>query len=59
MGIEGTKIEDATYVPPSSERVNDLIDNLVKFIQNPPGRIPVLVQCAMIHLYVIHYILIV
>ena len=49
IGVEGTKIEDATYVPPSSEYITELLDGLDKFIQSPPGRIPVLVQCAMIH----------
>ena len=49
IGVEGTKIDDATYVPPPSEYVNDRMEDLVKFIQDPPGRIPVLVQCAMIH----------
>jgi Fic family protein len=49
IGLEGTKIEDATYVPPPSQDVAHLMDDLVKFIQEPPGRIPVLVQCAMVH----------
>lgn len=49
IGIDGTKIDDATYVPPPSEYVDDRMDDLVKFIQDPPGRIPVIVQCAMIH----------
>ena len=49
IGIEGTKIEDARYVPSLPEHVNQLMADLEKFIQNPPGRIPVLVQCAMLH----------
>jgi Fic family protein len=49
IGIEGTKIEDATYVPPPPEYVNELLLGLENFIQNPPGRISVLVQCAMLH----------
>jgi Fic family protein len=49
IGIEGTKIQDATYVPPPPEYVNELLVNLEEFIQHPPGRIPVLIQCAMIH----------
>ncbi|MEO9295166.1 MAG: Fic family protein [Nitrososphaera sp.] len=49
IGIEGTKIEDATYVPPAPEFLEQLLSDLEKFIQNPPGRIPVLIQCAMIH----------
>lgn len=49
IGVEGTGIEDATYVPPAPEYLNDLLGSLEKFIQNPPGRISVLVQCAMMH----------
>jgi Fic family protein len=49
IGIEGTRIQDATYVPPAPEYLNDLLKGLEKFIQNPPGRISVLVQCAMMH----------
>jgi Fic family protein len=49
IGIEGTKIDDATYVPPAQEHIEKLLLDLEAFIQNPPGRIPVLVQCAMVH----------
>ena len=49
IGVEGTKIEDATYVPPPPEHVDELLVGLEKFIQYPPGRISVLVQCAMLH----------
>ncbi len=49
IGKPGTRIEDATYVPPPPEKINELLVDLEKFIQNPPGRIPTLVQLAMIH----------
>lgn len=49
IGVEGTMIEDATYVPPAPEHLGDLLAALEKFIQKPPGRISVLVQCAMVH----------
>ncbi|MGH9992578.1 MAG: Fic family protein [Nitrososphaera sp.] len=49
IGVPGAKIEDATYVPAPPEYVNELVGDLEKFIQNPPGRIPVLIQCAMMH----------
>jgi Fic family protein len=49
IGKPGTAIEDATYVPPPPEYVNQLLADLERFIQHPPGRISVLVQCAMIH----------
>ena len=49
IAVEGTPIQDATYVPPPVEHIHELLSGLVEFIQNPPGRIPVLVQGAMIH----------
>ena len=49
IGPEGTKIEQATYVPPLAEKIPDLLKNLDDFIQNPPGRMPPLVQCAVLH----------
>lgn len=49
IGIEGTKIEDATYVPPAPEHLGQLLSDLEQFIQKPPGRIPVLIQCAIVH----------
>lgn len=49
IGVEGTKIEDATYVPPAPEYLQQLLADLELFIQKPPGRIPVLIQCAIIH----------
>jgi Fic family protein len=49
IGLAETKIDTASYVPPPPEYVDDLIQTLVDFINNPPGLIPPLVQCAMIH----------
>ena len=49
IGSEGTKIENATYVPPPPEYMDELLMGLEQFIQSPSGRIPVLMQCAMIH----------
>jgi Fic family protein len=49
IGVPGTKIQDATYVPPAPEYVYSLLKELEEFINNPPGRIPVLIQCALIH----------
>jgi Fic family protein len=43
------RIQDATYVPPSAEYVEALLKSLEGFIQKSPGRIPVLVQIAVIH----------
>lgn len=49
IGIPGTKISDATYVPPPAESIVELLKDLVSFINNPVDRIPVLLQCAVIH----------
>jgi len=49
IGPENTKIEDARYVPPPVEFAQDLLADLEQFIQKPPGVIPVLVQCAIVH----------
>jgi Fic family protein len=49
IGVPGTKIQDATYVPPPPEYIHELLKKLEEFINNTPGRIPVLIQCAMIH----------
>lgn len=49
IGIPGTKISDATYVPPPAESIVELLKDLVSFINNPVDRIPVLLQCAIIH----------
>jgi Fic family protein len=43
------RIQDARYIPPSAEYVEELLNSLEEFIHNPPGRIPPLVQIAMIH----------
>ena len=42
-------IQYARYVPPPPEYLEGLLKSLEKFINSPPGLIPPLVQCAMIH----------
>lgn len=49
IGPEGTKIVDATYVPPPPEYVDDLLLDLEKFINVPPSYMPPLIQCAIMH----------
>jgi Fic family protein len=49
IGIEGTPIDAATYVPPPPEYVKDLLVDLEDFIQHPRGRMAPLVQIALIH----------
>jgi len=43
----GIKIEQATYVPPSAEKINDLVCNLEKYIHSDEKDL--LVQLAIIH----------
>lgn len=49
IGSEGSKIEDAVYVPPTPDCLNDLLLDVEKFIRAPPYGISPLVQCAFIH----------
>ena len=47
IGKLGANIENATYIPPTAERINDLMSNLEKYIHNDEK--DVLVQLAIIH----------
>jgi Fic family protein len=49
IGPEGSKIEDAIYVPPPPHCLQDLLLDLEKFIRSPPPGISPLVQCAFVH----------
>lgn len=49
IGPEGSKIEDAVYVPPAPYYLKEILSEAEKFIQRSPERIPVLIQCALIH----------
>lgn len=49
IGYANCRIEDASYVPPAVHRLDDLLENLVRFITDPPKNIPVLVRCALTH----------
>lgn len=49
IGPEGTKIIDATYVPPPPEYVTDLLLDMEKFIHEPVPYMPPLIQCAIMH----------
>ncbi|MGI0088481.1 MAG: Fic family protein [Nitrosotalea sp.] len=49
IGPEGTKIADATYVPPPPEYVLGLLSDLEKFIHEPQPYMPPLIQCAIMH----------
>lgn len=47
IGKPGASIEQATYVPPSAEKLNDLMSNLEKYIHGEEKDL--LVQLAIIH----------
>jgi Fic family protein len=49
IGPEGSKIEDAIYVPPPPDCLEDLLLDVEKFIRSPPPGISPLVQCAFVH----------
>ncbi|MDA0770090.1 MAG: Fic family protein [Chloroflexi bacterium] len=48
IGVEGTPIEDARFVPPPSELLRDLILDLEKFA-NEELDMPPLIRCALLH----------
>ena len=49
IGVEYSRIKDATYVPPPPEKVDEKMHELESFLQKPDPEIPVLIQCALIH----------
>ncbi len=49
IGKEGSRIDDAIYVPPSPEKLNEKLSEIESFVQDPTAGIPVLIQCALIH----------
>lgn len=48
IGSPGDTIETATFVPPPPDQVGPLLDDLERFIHDPP-RLPPLVQAALVH----------
>ena len=49
IGYANSRIENASYVPPAVHRLDDLLENLARFVTDPPRNIPVLVRCALAH----------
>ena len=49
IGREGVSIDDAVYVPPIPDFINEKLVELINFIQKPQEGIPSLIQCAMMH----------
>ena len=49
VGRGSSGIKDATYVPPTPEKVPDLMDNLLDFMNGPSRRFTPLLQCAIVH----------
>jgi Fic family protein len=48
LGRQGQVIADARFVPPPQTEINQLLSDFEKFL-NFPGKIPVLVQVALMH----------
>lgn len=46
--IGGTSINNASYIPPSTEYMNNLLDNFEKFLHTE-DKIPILIRTALIH----------
>lgn len=49
IGHQNSRIEDAKYVPPAPHLLDDLLSDMMQFVMNPPLKMPVLVQCALVH----------
>lgn len=49
IGPEESKIEDAIFVPPPQDCLQDMLVQLEQFIEHPKERIPVLIQTALVH----------
>ena len=47
--IGGSSLKDAYYIPPSSEKVSELMADLEKFVNNKKLNIPELVKIAIVH----------
>ena len=48
-GYANSRIENAVYVPPAAHLLDDLLKDLMEFLEEPPKGIPILVQCALAH----------
>lgn len=49
IGYANSKIEDAIYVPPAVRLLDDLLEDLVGFVNSLPSGMPILVKCALAH----------
>lgn len=49
IGYAGCNIKNASYVPPAVHLLDGLLENLEKFVVEPPTDMPVLVRCALAH----------
>ncbi len=49
IGLIGSEIKDASYIPPIPEKVPELMANLVGFMDNAPRQFIPLLQCAIVH----------
>ncbi len=48
IGPKNTKIKDATFVPPPQDEVEELIDDLIDYLNRYPDT-PLLIKCALMH----------
>ncbi len=49
IGLIGSEIKDAIYIPPIPEKIPELMANLVGFMDNAPRKFIPLLQCAIVH----------
>ena len=49
IGLIGSEIKNAIYVPPTPEKVPELMTNLLDFMNDPPRQLIPLLQCAIVH----------
>lgn len=49
IGSPGQTIQNSIYIPPAPKLLDDLLENFVDFLHNPPKHMSVLVQCAIMH----------
>ena len=49
IGLIGSEIKDASYIPPIPQKVSELMTNLVSFMDGAPRQFIPLLQCAIVH----------
>ena len=49
IGLPRCKIQDAVYIPPATHLLDELLCDMIRFVNDPSDEIPVLVRCALAH----------